>query len=114
MGLSNQSRGRWGEDLAARHYLNTGYEILDRNWRGPEGEIDLVVARGNDLVFCEVKARATLAFGSPAEAVGKTKQRRIRATAMAWLRAHRCTRGQLRFDVASIVGRDLELIEAAF
>jgi putative endonuclease len=86
-----------------------------RNWRCGEGEIDLIVARGPALVFCEVKARTTAAFGVPAEAVTPTKQARIRRLAARWLREEGPgRRTQVRFDVASLLGGQLEIIEGAF
>ena len=72
----------------ARWYADAGYRVLDRNWRCREGELDVVVARGSVLVFCEVKTRRSTAFGVPAEAVTVTKQRRLRTLAMRWLDAH--------------------------
>ena len=87
--------GRDGEDRAAAWYVAQGYQIVERNWRSRLGEVDLVCARHNVLVFCEVKARRTDQHGAPAEAVTRTKQlrlRRLAAEAMATLyaiRAHR-------------------------
>ena len=69
--LSNRARGRWGEDLAAGHYRRLGYEILDRNWRSPTGELDLIVRIGGTIVFSEVKARRTADFGPAASAVDR-------------------------------------------
>ncbi len=89
--------------------------MLDRNWRdGRNGEIDLVLRRERTIVFCEVKARRTAAYGSPAEAVTPTKQARIRRLASAWLTAHEVRGVEVRFDVVAILGDDLEVIEAAF
>ena len=99
--------GRYGEDLAAQHLVAAGMELLDRNWRCREGELD-AVARDADgtLVFVEVKARSGTAFGEPAEAVGPVKARRIRALACRWLTEHAPTGGaELRFDVVSVVRR---------
>ena len=62
----------------ARWYEARGYEVLARNWRVREGELDLVVARDGALVFCEVKSRSSDAFGLPAEAVTVSKQARLR------------------------------------
>ena len=64
---------------------NNGYEILDRNWRRREGEVDLIVRRGPTVVFCEVKTRSTDRFGTGAESVLPAKQRRIRRLAARWL-----------------------------
>ncbi len=112
--LSNRARGRWGEDLAAAHYRRSGYEVLDRNWRSPTGELDLVVRRGPTIVFSEVKARRTADFGPAAAAVTVAKQRRIRQLAVEWLRAHELHADSIRFDVVAITGSRLELITDAF
>lgn len=110
-----RARGIDGEERAARWYREAGWDVLDRNWRdGRHGEIDLVLRRGATIVFCEVKARRTAAFGSPAEAVTPTKQARIRRLASAWLAAHEVRGVEVRFDVAALLGDDLEVIEAAF
>jgi putative endonuclease len=112
--LSNRARGRWGEELAAAHYRRLGYEILDRNWRSPTGELDLVVHVGSTHVFSEVKARRTADFGPAAAAVTVAKQRRIRQLAVEWLRAHDVHADSIRFDVVAITGTRLELITDAF
>jgi putative endonuclease len=111
---ANIARGRWGEDLAAREYERRGYRVVDRNWRSPTGELDLIVTARGIVVFCEVKTRRTDAFGVPAAAVGIDKQRRIRRLAIEWLDAHRCRRVDIRFDVAAITGTHIQIIEAAF
>jgi putative endonuclease len=64
-----QAMGRYGEDSALRHLTDKGMALLDRNWRCELGEIDLVLRDRDVLVFCEVKTRASAAFGSPLEAV---------------------------------------------
>jgi putative endonuclease len=112
--------GAAGEESVARWYAGAGYRIVDRNWRCREGELDLVVARDDDLVFCEVKTRRSTAFGAPVEAVTATKQRRLRVLASRWLAAHLDVHARnLRFDVASVlvVGRNepvIEVLEGAF
>lgn len=112
--FSNRARGRWGEDLAATHYRRLGCEILDRNWRSPTGELDLVVRCGSVYVFSEVKARRTADFGPAASAVTVAKQRRIRRLAVEWMRAHDVRAEAVRFDVVAITGNRLELITDAF
>ncbi|WP_419847026.1 YraN family protein [Candidatus Poriferisocius sp.] len=110
-----QALGRWGEDRVVRWYLRHGFEILERNWRCSRGELDVIVRRGPVVVVCEVKTRSSNAFGSPAEAVGWQKQRRIRRLAAQWLSEQERTGAvRLRFDVAEVVGRDLRVLEAAF
>jgi putative endonuclease len=101
--------------LAAAWYRDCGYQVLARNWRTRSGELDLVAVRDATLVFCEVKARTTDAFGIPAEAVNRAKQLRIRRLAAQWMASHPATRGrQIRFDVACVLGDALEVIEGAF
>ncbi len=111
---SNRARGDWGESLAAAHYERRGYTVVDRNWRTRTGELDLVVRRENLFVFCEVKARRSARYGPAAGAVGPAKQRRIRALAVEWLRAHDVRGVDLRFDVVAITGVQVEAIESAF
>lgn len=98
--------GRWGEDLAAQHLEAAGYEVLARNWRCREGELDIVARLGGELVFVEVKARSGVGFGEPAEAVHRVKARRIHVLAAKWLAECRPPGGHdLRFDVISVVRR---------
>ncbi len=109
-----QRLGADGEDVAARWYVDRGYRVLARNWRCREGELDLVVARGRTVVICEVKTRSSLRFGSPFEAVGAAKQRRLRRLGARWLaEAAPFHPDEVRFDVAGIVGRRIEVIEGA-
>lgn len=88
--------------------------IVERNWRGTAGELDLIVTDGRTLVIAEVKARADDRFGGAAAAVGPVKQRRLRALAAEFLAAHREHRGAVRFDVVAITGTHVDVIESAF
>jgi putative endonuclease len=111
---ANARVGRQGEDRAAGHYRASGYAVLDRNWRCAEGEIDLVCARGDTLVVCEVKARRRGIHGHPVEAVTSAKQRRLRRLAAAWLRGQRARWAIVRFDVVSVLDGAVEVVEDAF
>lgn len=106
--------GRHGEDRAATWYRRRGYKVIDRNWRCPIGEIDLVVKRRGVVVFSEVKTRTSAAFGVGAIAVTPAKQQRLRRLAAAWLRSHRLRRRDVRFDVVAITGEQIEVYENAF
>lgn len=115
MSHHNTTLGRAGEARVAAHYEALGYEVLARNWRaGRLGEVDLVCQQGDVLVFCEVKTRSSDRYGSPAEAVVWRKQRRLRALALAYLATTDAYVPTIRFDVAAVRGRSVELIEAAF
>ena len=98
--------GGYGEDLAARHLVGQGMVVLDRNWRCPEGELDLVLRDGPVVVVCEVKTRRDAAFGSPLEAVTSAKLARLRRLAARWLREHDVLASEVRID---LVGVDLSL-----
>lgn len=100
--------------MAARWYEAHGYVVVARNWRCREGELDLVLARGRLVVFCEVKTRTSDAFGTPAEAVTRAKQLRLRRLALRWIDEAGVRPGALRFDVVGVVGNDVDVIEAAF
>ena len=108
------ARGAAGEARAAAWYTAAGYEVLARNWRCRDGEIDLILADGAIVVFCEVKSRASEAFGLPAEAVTPAKQARLRRLAAQWLESSGHRPREVRFDVAAILGDDLEIISDAF
>jgi putative endonuclease len=110
----NEALGSFGERLAAAHYRARGYAVLERNWRGPAGEIDLICARGTSLVVCEVKARTGVAHGHPLEAVTRAKQRRLRRLAGAYLRQQGRHWSEIRFDVAGVLDGSLEVVEGAF
>jgi putative endonuclease len=91
------------ERLAAEHLERRGFLIIDRNYRYRGGELDLVARDGETLVFVEVRARSSAAYGSPFETVGREKQRRVARAAEHWLVAHGLTRAFARFDVVSVL-----------
>lgn len=109
-----QRLGAAGEDLAVAWYLRAGYEVVARNWRCRDGELDLVVRDRGTVVFCEVKTRTSDRFGVPAEAVTVAKQRRIRVLAAQFLREHPQRSRRIRFDVAAVLGGRIEVLEGAF
>jgi putative endonuclease len=106
--------GASGEAAVARWYEANGWTVLARNWKVRAGELDLVVQRGRIVAFCEVKTRSTLDFGSPAEAVDRDKRNRIRHLARLWIDAAPRAPAEIRFDVATVVGDEVEVIEGAF
>jgi putative endonuclease len=96
-----QALGRRGEDLAARHLAAKGYEIVARNWRCENGELDLVARDSDCLVMVEVRTRRGQALGAPEESVTLGKQARLVTLGQAyvleigWL-------GDWRIDVIAI------------
>jgi putative endonuclease len=129
-GSASKALGNTGEGLAVAWYEARGYEVLARNWSCRDGELDIVLRLGRLHVFCEVKARTSGAFGLPAEAVGPRKQARVRRLAALWFAelsrgggsggasgsASQGSRagGPVRFDVASVLCKEVTVIEGAF
>jgi putative endonuclease len=109
-----QQLGAAGEERAAEWYRQAGYQVVARNWRCRDGELDLVVGNDCTLVFCEVKTRTSTRFGVPAEAVTPAKQRRIRGLAAQFLRDLGRPVPAIRFDVVSVLGDRVDVLEAAF
>jgi putative endonuclease len=102
MTTQRRAVGAYGERVAARHLQDLGLVILDRNWRCPDGEVDLILRDGDALVFCEVKTRRTDTYGSPAEAVDARKVRKLRRLAATWLAGARLGPREIRFDVVEV------------
>lgn len=95
--------GREGEQVAVGYLEGRGFRILDRNWRCGGGEIDIVAAERRVLVVCEVKTRSGTRYGTPLEAVGTAKRRRLRRLAALWLSAHGVRFDQVRIDVLGLL-----------
>lgn len=95
--------GRWGEDLVATYLVERGMVIVERNWRCPIGEVDIVALHERTLVLVEVKTRTTQRFGSAIEAVTPTKLARLRRLAAQWLRDHPLRPDQVRIDVVGVL-----------
>jgi putative endonuclease len=102
MAAGMRAVGAYGERVAARHLIAAGLEVLDRNWRGPDGELDIIARECGTVVFCEVKTRRGNGYGLPAEAITPTKSARIRRLATCWLAEKGFSGGQVRFDVVSV------------
>src|SRR3954465_205371 len=94
--------GRHGGAVAARHLTDQGMVVLDRNWRCPAGEIDLVLRDGDVLVVCEVKTRSTDACGSPHEAITPAKLDRLRRLGRLWAEAHHVRPAETRIDLVAV------------
>lgn len=121
--LPRRPRGSRGagwdwERVAEKALVESGYRILDRNFRVAAGEIDLVAEENGVVCFVEVKGRRGVGYGSPAEAVTLEKRRRIFRAAEAWLSRRGRLDSRCRFDVVSILdgsdGREMEILRDAF
>lgn len=98
--MNRAARGRAAEDAAVALLEQHGYRILARNVRLPGGEIDVIAREGSVVVFVEVKARASGAFGSAVAAVDARKRSTLRALAADWLQIA-APAARSRFDVVT-------------
>ena len=100
--MSTKTVGDRGEALAADYLEQKGLSILERKYRTPVGEIDLIAREGRTLVFVEVKTRKGMRYGRPAAAVGREKQRRIVRAALWYTIRKQGEMPPCRFDVVEI------------
>jgi putative endonuclease len=111
-------KGKVGEDIAVIHLKKKGYKIVERNYRCPYGEIDIIANDKGSLVFIEVKSRKTDAFGNPEAAVDIAKQKKISKVAASYLKDKKSDGHNARFDVVSVTlspkDSHVELIKNAF
>lgn len=109
--------GNEGEALAVEHLKEKGYKIIEKNYKTPIGEIDIIAEDKNTIVFVEVKTRSSDFFGCPFEAVGSKKQQKLKNLALFYLK-QKGRESAVRFDVLSIYFRDgkkeIEHIKDAF
>ena len=112
--------GRLGETFAAEYLVRQGYVIVEKNYRRPFGEIDIVARERGVLVFVEVKTRHASGYGTPVEAVDARKQRQLSRIAQDYLLNGRLIDTAARFDVIGVIldahnrPAEIELIKDAF
>lgn len=113
--MAEPLNGARAENLACAHLESSGLKLITRNYRCPQGEIDLIMHDGEVLVFVEVRYRHSNAFGSPAETVDRRKQERLRTAASHYLVRHAIDRA-CRFDVVAVSGGEarIEWLRDAF
>lgn len=113
--MNKRTTGSRYEEQAARYLETQGYRILERNFYCRQGEIDLIAREGSYLVFIEVKYRKDSLMGHPSEAVGGFKQKKLSRAAAYYCHKNRIPETQAcRFDVVSILGKQITLIKDAF
>lgn len=103
------------EQEVKNYLLVHGFDILEMNYRCRQGEIDIIAKDQEYYVFIEVKYRKTLEYGTPQEAVGIAKQKRICGAAKYYLYSHNLGEfTPVRFDVAAVMGNKISYITNAF
>jgi putative endonuclease len=111
------SLGHWGEDWAVAFLKLKQFEILERNWRYRQKEIDIIAKKDNVIHIVEVKTRSSTFFGAPEEAVNDTKSQNLTDAGEAYLEEKNLD-SELQFDIIAIVAtpyrKELSFIEDAF
>lgn len=103
MTTEKQNIGKLGEDVAAKYLENKGYKVLERNFRKPWGEIDIVAQKGDELVFVEVKAQKMGFPWRPEENITQHKKRQLSRIINTYLkRSQVCGVINSRIDVIAI------------
>lgn len=99
---NNREKGFIGEEYASRYLLAKGYKILDRNYRSRIGEIDIVAIKDELLIFIEVKARTTMNYGYPYEAVNRRKRAKIIKSSYLYMKEKHIGDLQFRYDIIEV------------
>lgn len=99
--MDRKEFGKFGEDIATKFLEHNGYRIIERNYHSIYGEIDIICKKNNQLIFIEVKARKSLKFGEPLEAVTEKKREKIIKTAYHFITKHQLDLS-IRFDIITI------------
>jgi putative endonuclease len=114
--MTTREIGELGERKGFKYLKKYGYKIIEKNFRARSGEIDIIAKDKDHLVFVEIKLRTTSEFGTPGEAVGAAKQSKIIRSALQYIKMHKISGANIRFDVLSIGPgeSEIELIKNAF
>lgn len=103
MSAAGQQFGELGERIAERWLRRRGWRVVQRRFRSGHRDIDLVVEREGMVAFVEVKARRSLEFGDPTEAVNWSKQKELVRSASVWIDRHGRPSDSYRFDVVGVL-----------
>ncbi len=112
MTVVRKKLGTSSENLASEYLIRQGFQLIEKNYRCPIGEIDLIVRDQSHLVFVEVKSKRSIKYGIPAYAVNWRKQNKLVQLAKWYLKSNRIDKQSCRFDVVSIhwpLGEEAEI-----
>lgn len=108
--MYTQKVGKFGEDEAVKYLEQKGYKILDRNFSCKRGEIDIIALDKDEIVFIEIKARISLKYGLPSEAVTKNKLKHIYKTAEYYLYTRNLLNENTRIDMIEVYIKNNQVI----
>ena len=110
---ANRRLGFRGEGKAARYLEKNGYKIIERNFRCPFGEVDIIAQKDDVTAFIEVKTRRNDNYGEPNEAVGRDRMKRYK-NCVRYYYVHREIDCTVRFDIIEVTKDGINHIENAF
>jgi uncharacterized protein (TIGR00252 family) len=117
--MKRRETGILGENLACDFLGKNGYDILERNYRCPNGEIDIIARQGETLVFIEVRTKHGQKFGTPEESIVPAKMEKLRTVAAHYGQNHDNLPASRRIDFVAVQLRKnnsvsrIEIIENA-
>lgn len=111
---SPKEKGLKGEDMAIEILKKEGYKIIERNYRSPFGEIDIIASCGDTLTFIEVKRRDSERFGDSLSAIDERKKRKIIMSALYYVKKEKQDAKKVRFDIVGIDKSRVKIIKNAF
>ncbi|MBR6034345.1 MAG: YraN family protein [Clostridia bacterium] len=96
--------GKMGEDIACNYLIDKNYNVVERNFKCNQGEIDVIAwdKEKKELVFIEIKTRTNYEYGMPIDAVDTNKQRHILNTAKYYIYKNKIKNTFIRFDVIEV------------
>lgn len=106
--MNRKEKGYFYERKTVEFLIEEGYDILESNYIGSRGEIDIIAKKNDTLVFVEVKYRSNLNFGHGSESVDRGKSKRIYQTAMEFIKEKRFYGYEMRFDLVCYLGENRE------
>lgn len=109
--MNKVSRGRFYEKRAIEYLKLKGVEILEKNYYGKSGEIDIIGMENETLIFVEVKYRRDKRYGTPLEAIDSKKIKKIYQTAIEYLEKREYDRRAIRFDAITVLGDTIEWVK---
>lgn len=102
--MQNKIKGKWGEDIAKNYLVKNGYKILETNFHfSRNGEVDIIAMFEGKIIFVEVKARTSVMFGHPFEAITRAKMNKIFACAQFYLSSCNVKYSGFQIDAISIL-----------
>ena len=100
--MKTKATGQLGEKLAQDFLKERGYQIVETNYRSPDGEVDIIVSKDDVLVFVEVRTKSSRMFGTPEESVTPRKRKKLVLVAQDYIQTHDLPESAWRIDFVAV------------